>query len=310
MKVFVIVYGLIGFVRLPDDPGKIMALMVDTHGMEMSTGEPAMEHFAEVGLFKSVEDNGIYKLKSDQIIGLAGEDVQIGPFTDGEVSLDVLERQENGSRQVLFFSQVLTKEKSVVAPGCIGYAPRTECARHGRGLLSGRLILSGEIAIRPIDLDLKVGGDLSSYLGTPRPDIFWGLRSVETGEPIGQPNPYASAIALVGTVKPHGSLKLKIGGADVAIPELKPINCATLMGVTGVGTAGQPCAFVLMTNAPYHQDLPKPSTEIYPDHTELLFNLFRDKSHPLSEYRQKVLGKLSGNGVGNHCVNGFMEPPQ
>src|ERR1700732_1273970 len=119
MKIFVIVYGLLGLVPIQENPGNIMALLVDPYGMHMSDGMPAEKHYPEIGVF-SVDPDDPPNTIPDQILGLAGDDVEIPDLVQG--ALDPPIDAVTGYERILRFSEILKvlNLKPRGNPGCIG----------------------------------------------------------------------------------------------------------------------------------------------------------------------------------------------
>jgi hypothetical protein len=301
MNVFVVVYGLIGLVAVQPDPGKVMALLLDTHHMRMANGMPAMQHHPQIGLYTTKEGEDGETLVYERILGVTGEDFGITGLTQGPLDMVPPETVKDGERRLLFFNQLLTRGKAVVAPGCVGDDPHAECVADRRSLLGGRLVLSGQMAVRPIELVIDREGKLVLE-GTVSNEL-WGFRSLATGRPIGNPQPYSSAVVFAGHASGDAHLEIGSRGVKVRLKTADPDTCGLLRAATGSSMG--PCALVLVTNAPYHQESPEP---VFEDHTELLAKIFADPGNPLSAYRfqwQPPAGP--GNPPGNRCIHGFLD---
>ncbi len=306
MKVFVIVYGLLGLVPITENPGDIMALLVDTSHMKMHDGTPAMTHYPEIGLYKADAQNSS---DIEQIIGLAGDDFEILNISAG--NLDIPKPTGNGTERILRFEDVLgaIKDKPHVARGCIGPQPATACQNGDYPLLSGRLEMKGNVLVRPIELTLDKHSQ--RLLVNDLPDVNfatqWGFRSVETGQRVGAANPYSSAILLVVDV-PQAKLPATVHlmqGGDFKLSPAGTKTCGILWTAAGLPNPVGPCAMVMVTNAPFPQDA---AEDVKVDHTELLYPLFaKETSHMLRAYRvNRFATSGPGNGQGNHCVGGII----
>lgn len=307
MKIFVIIYGLLGLVPVTKSPGEIMALLVDTYHMQMHDGTSAMPHYPEIGLYKADAQNnsGIEK-----IIGLAGDDVEIPDILSGD--LDIPEPSANGTERILRFDDVLgtINLKPRAASGCLGDQPASKCKSGSYPLLSGRLKMKGRVLVRPIELtlDKDLQQLVPNELTAVEKATLWGFRSVDTGQKLGAVNPYSSGILLVADVPEAKEAKLHlIQGEDIPLSEAGTDTCGLLWRVAGLADPVTKCAMVIVTNAPFPQDAAK---DVEVDHTELLYPLFENGTgHMLRAYRYRLTATSGpGNGQGNHCVGGILLP--
>jgi hypothetical protein len=308
VKIFVIIYGLLGLVPVTEKPGDIMVLLVDTSGMHMSDGMPAMRHYPEIGLYKA---DAKKNSAPDQIIGLAGDDIEILNILPGD--LDIPKPSTNGTERILRFDNVLGTIglKPRAASGCLGDQPASKCKHGNYPLLSGRLEMKGRVLVRPIELTPNKLLKRLMPNELPKVEIAtqWGFRSVDTGQKLGVANPYSSGILLVADV-PQDKLPAKLHlrqGDDFTLSAAGTKTCALLWKVAGLANPVTQCAMVMLTNAPFPQDAYK---DVEVDHTELLYPLFENGTgHMLRAYRYRSIATSGpGNGQGNHCVGGIIRP--
>lgn len=308
MKVFVIIYGLLGLVPVMEKPGDIMALLVDTSHMKMHDGTAAKRHYPEIGLYKADAQNNS---DIEKIIGLAGDDFEILDILPGD--LDIPKASTNGTERLLRFDDLLGTIglKPRVANGCLDDQPESKCKSGNHPLLSGRLKMKGEVLVRPIELTLD---RFQNRLLPNDPMVvekatLWGFRSLDTGQKVGAVNPYSSGILLVAEV-PEDKLPAKLHlsqGDEFSLSEAGTDTCGLLGRVAGLTTPVTRCAMIMVTNGPFPLDAPENVEE---DHSELLYPLFENGTgHMLRAYPyRRVATSGPGNGPGNHCVGGIIRP--
>ena len=308
MKIFVIVYGLLGLVPVTEKPGNIMALLVDPYRMKMHNGMAAMPHYPEIGLYKANAQNGS---DIEQIIGLAGDDFEILDILPGD--LDIPKPSAYGTERIVRFDDILGTIglKPRATSGCLGDRPERDCKSGNHPFLAGRLKMKGGVLVRPIELTLdKVLKRLvPNELPVLERATLWGFRSVDTGQKMGAVNPYSGGILLVADV-PEDKLPAKLHlsqGGDFPLSAAGTKTCFLLSKVAGLANPDTRCVMVMVMNAPFPQEIYK---DVEEDHTELLYPLFENGTgHMLRAYPYRRLANSGpGNGPGNHCVGGIIRP--
>ena len=299
MKVFLILYGLMGLV--PEE-GRITVLLPDVGVHETEAGSHALTHYADV---EYQGKTGVSYLR------MAGEEVSLQAQPGGIEYLSLAGKRSAtpDPRTFIRLSEILgSTEAARVHPDCLGDSVGRTCADR----LVGRLRFGGKATLFPIEVQL----DESGAWTTPSPsfpDEVWAFRAAGSNLRLGTyEGEFSTALGIVMEV-PADTRSLAMPVAGHPALEAQPSSgakCAPYHAATGGGSG--PCYLVRISHAPHHQGERMPAgAKDGPDHTPLLARLLKvaPAAGPTMYQTRLYMGKGgAGNPNTSRCPGLLMEP--